>query len=102
MEFILKLFNSIHFIFSILTAIASFILWKKVGFKAPNYLHILAFLSGCIGVLLAYVGHASGAEQGHKAIWPVIGFPVATYFIFGFFGGGYIMADREQDNERKP
>jgi len=65
------------------------------------YLHVIALLSGYIGVLLAYIGHVSGAEHGHKAIWLIAGFPVATCFIFGFFGGGHVMSDREQHNEHR-
>ena len=47
-------------------------------------------------MLLAYLGYVSGAEHGEKAIWFVMGFPVATYFIFGFYGGGTIMAENRE------
>jgi peptidoglycan/LPS O-acetylase OafA/YrhL len=102
MEFILILINSVHFLFALAGAIISFYLWSKMGFKAPRYLHLLASVSGCIGMLLAYLGYASGAEHGEGAVWFVIGFPVATYLIFGFYGGGTIMAEKESNNEHKP
>ena len=79
----------------VLTAIISFAAWKKIGFKAPGYIHTIALLGGCIGALLAFMGYVSGAEQDHRAIWLIVGFPIGTYFFFGFFGGGMVMADRE-------
>ncbi len=100
MDWLIELTRTAHTLWAILAGITSFIVWKRVGFKAPMYLHVIAFASGCIGVLLAYMGHASGAEHGHKAIWLIVGFPVATYFVFGFFGGGHVMADRGQSHER--
>jgi hypothetical protein len=97
MEFILTLIQSIHFLSASVGAIVSFYLWSKIGFKAPRYLHIIASLSGCIGVLLAYLGFESGAEHGERAIWLIVGFPAATYFTFGFFGGGSIMAENNEN-----
>ncbi len=102
MEFILTLINGVHFLLALAGAIISFYLWSIVGFKAPRYLHFLASLSGCIGILLAYLGYVSGAEHGEGVIWFVIGFPVATYFIYGFYGGGTIMAEKESNNKHKP
>jgi len=96
MDWVIEITSTIHALGAILGGMASFIVWRSVGFKAPLYLHVIAFLSGCIGVVLAYLGHASGAEHGHKAIWLIVGFPIATYFIFGVFGGGHVMADREE------
>jgi hypothetical protein len=102
MEWLSDLIKSYHFISALLSGIASFIVWKRVGFKAPGYLHVIAFISGVIGILLAYLGYASGHPHGHKAIWLVIGFPLATYLIFGFYGGGHVMVEREKNSEKKP
>jgi hypothetical protein len=99
MDWLSELMKSYHFVLTVLGGIASFIVWKSVGFKAPKYLHVIAFISGLVGVLLAYLGYASGHPQGYKAIWLVIGFPIATYLIFGFYGGGHVMAEREKDKE---
>lgn len=99
MEWLTELMNSVHFIFAMLSGITSFVVWRSAGFKAPGYLHVIAFVSGLIGVLLAYLGVVSGHPDGHKAIWLVIGFPVATYLIFGFYGGGHIMRDRKEDKD---
>lgn len=101
MEFILTIVHSVHFLLALAGAIMSFYLWSIVGFKAPRYLHLLATVSGSIGMLLAYLGYVSGAEHGERAIWFVIGFPVATYFIFGFYGGGTIMTEKESNNKKK-
>jgi len=31
----------------VFSAIISFVAWKRVGFKAPTYIHVIAFISGC-------------------------------------------------------
>lgn len=102
MEFIAFIINSVQFIWMMIGALVSFYLWWRVGFKAPRYLHVIAFVSGAIGVALAYMGYASGHEKGQNAIWLIVGFPVATYFIFGFYGGGKVMALKALNDENSP
>ena len=85
MAWLLSLNNIVYAIFLVFSGIINFILWKRAGFNIPKYIHVIAFVSGCIGVLLAYLAFLTGTENGHKAIWLVVGFPVAIYFIFGCF-----------------
>jgi hypothetical protein len=95
MDWLVGIGTTVRGLLVVVTAIISFVAWKRVGFKAPMYIHLIAFIAGFFGVLLAYMGHASGAEHGHKALWLVVAFPICTYLFFGLFGGGIVMADRE-------
>lgn len=95
MDWLVGIGTTLKSLLIVITAITSFVAWKRVGFKAPTYIQVIAFIAGCFGALLAFLGHASGAEHGHKALWLVVGFPIGTYLFFGLFGGGIVMVDRE-------
>jgi lysylphosphatidylglycerol synthetase-like protein (DUF2156 family) len=97
MDWLSSIVGAVNDFFAALIAIISFIAWKKVGFKAPTYIHAIAVISSVVGALLAFLGHISDAEHGSKAIWLVVVFPICTYFFFGFLGGGTVMANNEDD-----
>lgn len=102
MDWLISTGATLHSALVVFGAIISFIAWKRVGFKAPAYIHVIAFIGGVIGAVLAYMGHASGAEHGDKAVWLIVGFPIATYFFFGFFGGGIVMAEQGLKDRERP
>lgn len=101
MDLFYQLLNNIHAFIVIAGGILSLIAWRYADFTAPKYIHVIAFISGVIGLFLALLSQYAGSSN-QKAVWLVIGFPAATYFIFGFFGGGHIMLNKGSNNEQKP
>lgn len=99
MEFLQSLLSNAHALIVIIAGIFSLIAWKQTDYSAPRYIHVIAFISGCVGVLLALLSHVAEHSHSKEAIWLVFGFPAATYFIFGFFGGGHVMVDKGHGKE---
>ena len=101
MEILNEIFINIHGLFTLLAGIASFLAWKRAGFKAPRYLHIIAIILGVIAVLIVFMVYDSKPENAARTVWVIILFPAITYFVFAFFGGGHVMEERNAHENEK-
>ena len=80
----------------------SLFLWWRSGFWAPRYIHILAHVSGALGLLLAWMAWDSDHPMKEQHVWLAVIFPAIVYVAFGFYGGKVIarhLRDKQRHND---